>query len=122
MSTLSVSNITDGVDTVETGYVVNGSAKAFAMAYMPGTATLYESLNISSLTDSGLGYGTLSLSNAMATAGCSITAGNNTGAGEYLCSNVTQSSTSSYTQLTQDPATNTWHDCAMHSSVHGDLA
>ena len=30
MSTLNVSNISDGTDTVETGYVVNGSAKAWA--------------------------------------------------------------------------------------------
>ena len=29
MSTLNVSNISDGTDTVETGYVVNGSAKAW---------------------------------------------------------------------------------------------
>ena len=122
MSNLNVTTISDLAGTGPVTLLKQSAAKAFAMAYMPGTATLYESLNISSLTDSGLGYGTLSLSNAMATAGCSITAGNNTGAGQYLCSNVTQASVSAYTHLTQDPATNTWHDCAMHSSVHGDLA
>jgi hypothetical protein len=122
MSTLNVSNITDGTTTVGTSYVVNGSAKAFGMYQMSGTATLYESLNISSLTDSGLGYATLTLSNAMATAGCSITAANGVGSGQYLCSNVGQSSASAYIHLTQDPATNTWYDTSMHSSVHGDLA
>ena len=122
MSTLSVSNITDGTDTVETGYVVNGSAKAYGMYSLVGTAALYESLNISSLTDSGLGYATLSLTSAMATSGASITAGNSVGSGQYLCSNVGQSSASAYIHLTQDPAADTWYDTAMHSHVNGDLA
>ena len=52
MSTLSVSNITDGTDTVETGYVVNGSAKAWlARMSMIGTPSVGDSLNVSSLTD-----------------------------------------------------------------------
>ena len=49
MSTLSVSNITDGTDTVETGYVVNGSAKAWLN--VNGNASAQDSLNISSTTD-----------------------------------------------------------------------
>ena len=40
MSTLSVSNITDGTDTVETGYVVNGSAKAWVNLMEAGTMQL----------------------------------------------------------------------------------
>ena len=53
MSTLNVSNITDGTDTVETGYVLNGSAKAWVSFF--GTAAIRNSLNTSSITDNGTG-------------------------------------------------------------------
>ena len=61
MSTLNVSNITDGTGTVETGYVLNGSAKAWLSSYEEGTVN--ESLNISSGTDNGAGDGTYSFTN-----------------------------------------------------------
>ena len=64
MSTLSVSNITDGTDTVETGYVVNGSAKAWAL-YNQATPAITNSLNTSSLTDTSTGQGDLNWTNAM---------------------------------------------------------
>lgn len=58
MSTLSVSNITDGTDTVETGYVVNGSAKAWVNFNGTGTVAIRDSMNAASLTDFGTGlYG-----------------------------------------------------------------
>jgi len=52
MSTLNVSNISDGTDTVETGYVVNGSAKAWATLTF-NFSTVLDSLNVSSGTDLG---------------------------------------------------------------------
>ncbi len=55
MSTLSVSNITDGTDTVETGYVVNGSEKCWCMFTGTGTISIQNSLNASSLYDQGTG-------------------------------------------------------------------
>ena len=54
MSTLNVSNITDGTDTVETGYVVNGSAKAWVQ-FNAATPVISGSMNVSSLTDNGTG-------------------------------------------------------------------
>ena len=63
MSTLNVSNITDGTDTVETGYVVNGSAKAFEKHQINGT--IDGSLNVSSVTDSGTGDYTINFSSSM---------------------------------------------------------
>ena len=54
MSTLNVSNITDGTDTVETGYVLNGSAKAW-VGVLSATATIGDSLNVSSAVDDGAG-------------------------------------------------------------------
>jgi len=55
MSTLNVSNISDGTDTVETGYVVNGSAKAWVNFNGTGTIAVRDSLNVASLTDNGTG-------------------------------------------------------------------
>jgi len=54
MSTLSVSNVSDGTTTVGTSYVVNGSAKAWMTMAGDGTA-IDDSLNTSSLTDNGVG-------------------------------------------------------------------
>ena len=58
MSTLNVSNITDGTTTVGTSYVVNGSAKAWANLSGFGTIALRDSFNTSSVTDHAVGvYG-----------------------------------------------------------------
>ena len=65
MSTLNVANITDGTDTVETGYVVNGSAKAW-IKFNGIVIILYDSLNVSSITDNGSGHYTVNLTNNMA--------------------------------------------------------
>ncbi len=66
MSTLSVNNITDGTDTVETGYVVNGSAKAWASLNGTGTVSIQESLNVSSATDVNTGHYRLNFASSMA--------------------------------------------------------
>ena len=67
MSTLNVSNISDGTDTVETGYVVNGSAKAWVNYHMTSNA-IGGSFNTSSVTDNGTGSFTLLFSSQMADA------------------------------------------------------
>lgn len=65
MSTLNVSNITDGTDTVGTSYVVNGSAKAWAR--YDGASNSVSSFNVSSLVDDGTaGNTTVSFTNNMA--------------------------------------------------------
>ena len=56
MSTLNVSNITDGTTTVGTEYVVNGSAKAWVIFDSSGTVTIRDGLNVSSITDSAAGH------------------------------------------------------------------
>lgn len=63
MSTLNVANITDGTDTVETSYVVNGSAKAWCCWNGTGTAAIRDSMNVASLTDNGTGDYTFSYTN-----------------------------------------------------------
>lgn len=55
MSTLNVSNISDGSTSVGTSYVVNGSAKAWVNFNGTGTVAIRESLNVTSITDNGTG-------------------------------------------------------------------
>jgi len=64
MSTLSVSNITDGTDTVETGYVVNGSAKAWSE--FTTSVSINDSFNVASMSDNGVGDYQTNLTNSMA--------------------------------------------------------
>ena len=64
MSNLVVSNISDGTTSVGTGYVVNGSAKAWCYLNGTGTIAVVSSLNTSSLTDIGTGDYTINVTNA----------------------------------------------------------
>jgi hypothetical protein len=68
MSTLNVSNISDGTDTVATGYVVNGSAKAWVNFNGTGTIAVRDSMNVSSLTDLAAGNHDVNLSSAFSAA------------------------------------------------------
>ena len=66
MSTLNVSNISDGTDTVGTGYVVNGSAKAWVNFNAGADVHDGQSFNVSSFTDVGTGNAQINLINASA--------------------------------------------------------
>ena len=57
--------LSDGTDTVETGYVVNGSAKAWVNLNGTGTIAIRDSLNVASLTDGGVGVYTANFTNSM---------------------------------------------------------
>ena len=81
MSTLNVSNITDGTTTVGTSYVVNGSAKALFL-YDQTTNTVNDSENVSSITDNSTGSFSVSFSNSFSSA--NIFAGTSTGNGIAL--------------------------------------
>jgi hypothetical protein len=54
-----------GSESVNTTYVVNGSAKAWVNFNGTGTVAARDSLNFSSLTDEGTGDYTVTISNAM---------------------------------------------------------
>jgi hypothetical protein len=86
MSTLNVANVTDGTTSVPTGYVVNGSAKAWVNFQGTGTVSIIDSLNVSSISDIGTGnyraYYTSNMEDAdycILTAGASLTAGSGSG-------------------------------------------
>ena len=65
MSTLEVSNLNDGTTTVATTFVTNGSAKAWSNINQTGTQAIRDSLNISSITDSGNGTTRHTVTSAM---------------------------------------------------------
>ena len=72
MSTLNVSNITDGTTTVGTSYVVNGSAKASLNFDQTGTIAIYDSFNVSGISDVGSGLTDIGLSSAMSNTGFAV--------------------------------------------------
>ena len=82
MSTISAANISDGTDTVGTGYVVNGSAKAWVNFNGSGTIAVRDSLNVTSLTDLATGSTLVNLTSAFS----------NTNFAEVACSNGNMSS------------------------------
>ena len=55
MSTLTISNLSDGTKTVATSYITAGSTKAYSEQDNTGV-TINQSLNQSSITDSGTGH------------------------------------------------------------------
>jgi hypothetical protein len=120
MSTLNVSNITDGTTTVGTSYVVNGSAKAWVNTDSGGSPL--SSLNVATVTDNGTGNYTINFTsnftidgndNGVAVALC---AGNN---GEGVrCAG----STSGTLELRSYNTSNAALDRHVSASIHGDLA
>ena len=118
MSTLNVANISDGTDTVETGYVVNGSAKAWVKANVSGVAS--NSLNISSVTDLGVGNCLASFTNSMANNNSVVSV--STQIAVSTSSSLSGSVSTTATQIVNyvnsslsDPVTN-------YAQVQGDLA
>jgi hypothetical protein len=71
MSTINVSNITDGTTTVGTSYVVNGSAKAWIFFQGTGTVNVLDSFNISSVDDNGTGNYDLNYASSFSSANIS---------------------------------------------------
>ena len=126
MSTLNVSNITDGTTTVGTSYVVNGSAKVHC-TYDCDPATVLGSHNVSSLTDNGTGDHTVNMTNAFsgiyytpATHGKYLT----TTKGGTVAGNSTSTKTASALQLhaTHGSALSGADMNEVNVSIHGDLA
>ena len=72
MSTLVVSNISDGTTTVGASYVTNGSAKAWVNFNATGTAAIRDSMNVSSITDYGVAKIASNFTNAMNAADYSV--------------------------------------------------
>lgn len=127
MSTLNVANISDGTDTVETGYVVNGSAKAWVNFNGTGTIAVRDSMNVSSLIDNAAGDYGVSYSNSLANANYSyVTTTSNGAALRASTLSVVSVSSATYrtsTALSGYIASGTYTDNPQNNCViHGELA
>ena len=122
MSTLNVSNITDGTTTLATEYVVNGSAKAY-IAYSVASGAL-DSFNISSTLDENgtiVGQYTHNLTNAMSQNNYSvITSSTFTSSDRFPTGSTIL--TTSYTTYVWDASTPSRLDGSRSSAIFGDLA
>ena len=129
MSTLNVANITDGTDTVETGYAVNGSAKAW-VNFTGNTATINSSLNVASLTDHGTGDFMVNISSAFSSgSSLSATYGGNPTSGSArnfscgpLWTRTTTASAISWAMEDSNGASTDNSTYGNHMTVVGDLA
>ena len=99
MSTLNVSNITDGTTTVGTSYVVNGSAKVHANVTTSNTIRV--SMNLSSIADEGTGRIEYNFTSAFRSAWYSYAALNKDGGGynDDAGANSSDSDTSTASQF-----------------------
>ena len=128
MSTLNVANISDGTDTVATGYVVNGSAKAWVNFNGTGTVAIRDSVNVASVTDNGVGHYTVNISSNMLNGSYSMTgsAGTlNPSVAPSSCRPAAQftSSACTFNTIYANTSTNTVGDYKQTSlTIHGDLA
>jgi hypothetical protein len=75
MSTLTVSNISNGTVSTSSANVIQGSAKAWANINGTPTASIRASYNFSSITTNGTGDWTFNLTNALSDANYSIVMG-----------------------------------------------
>ena len=127
MSTLVTSNISDGTTSVGTGYVVNGSAKAW-VSINQTTQAARDSLNISSITDQALGVSYSNMTNAMSSNSYSQTVGGKaTTSGRTFITEGNDSfaspSSTAFTLAAYSEGASTWVDLYfIHSAIHGDLA
>ena len=126
MSTLNVANITDGTDTVATGYVVNGSAKAW-LNLQSTTNTIQGSLNVSSVVDNATGDFASNLTSSMNDIHYSIAASNigDTQASFAVC--ITSSRDANTVGKYEFQCRNTVGDSindvtVANTVIHGDLA
>tara|TARA_B110000977_G_scaffold176052_1_gene231319 strand:+ start:1266 stop:1655 length:390 start_codon:yes stop_codon:yes gene_type:complete len=129
MSTLNVANITDGTDTVATGYVINGSAKAAYGVNQKSTTnmgiatdtTSSQSTNISSYTDDGTGIFSLALTNAMSNTQYVFLSGA-LSTNNMACLREAQSTASILALKSTDADTSLVTDALTYGTVFGDLA
>jgi len=122
MSTLNVSNITDGTTTVGTEYVVNGSAKVWVNFTGTGTVAIDDSLNTSSITDNSTGRYEANPTNNFANANYCLTHdGLINGGNGWSISYFDK--TSANVELLYINTLGSYEDCADASVVYfGDLA
>ena len=109
--------------TVDTQFVVNGSAKAWERHN--ASHVLNSSFNVSSITDNGTGDTTVTYSNALSAATQIIggSAGNDDSNESIIVSNSRAASTTTTHRYVVGDTGGTYRDRAVNATlVHGDLA
>jgi hypothetical protein len=121
--------LSDGTDTVGTGYVVNGSAKAWVNFNGTGTVAIRDSLNVSSLGDNGGGDYNVNFSNNMSSNDYSVSGSPMRDSANLAIFCVYGSTvygntiiSSSVRLNVRDNANSSVDGLAVFSSIHGDLA
>jgi hypothetical protein len=124
---VEATNISDGTTTLATGYVVNGTAKAWVNFDGTGAIAARDSLNLSSLTDNGTGDYTVNFSSAFGAAdyGWSCFSGNNgaTAIGRALTTNAAPTASAfRFIVYTADTGSSANDGKVTTAAAHGDLA
>jgi hypothetical protein len=107
--------------SLDTQYVVNGSAKAWVNFNGTGTIAARDSLNLSSLTDNATSDYTINPANALANANyCGI--GNGWESGGYTSTTTYTPTTSSLRVKYSSPVAANADSSYVNTAIHGDLA
>jgi len=123
--TLSTSGqITGTAKSLDTDYVVNGSAKAWFNFNGTGTVAILDSFNAASITDNGTGDYTTTISNAMATINYCYTAlgGNTSASSTVRIENTDKRTTTKMELLAYNTSQGELDTADMNALFHGDLA
>ena len=110
-----------GTESVDTAYVINGSAKQWAKTNSAGTSIL-DSHNTSSITDNGTGDQTITITNAMANTQFAISIGNHSQSSAKLFLRSVSTPTTTTVFRTGAYGSSAYVDCAIGTNIQGDLA
>ena len=116
MSTLTISNLSDGTKTIATTNVTNGSAKAWSSFFQTGTQAFRDSLNFSSITDNGTGASTITYTSAFANANYCTSYGVRDGGGENDTRMLIGSGTDGYYTTTNQRLYCSYHNTSSAGS------
>jgi len=107
--------------SLDTSYVVNGSAKSWIKYNGTGTIAISDSFNVASIADEATGTTTVTFTGAMGNANYSIKGQNSDGALHIQVVDTNQT-TAAYRQRTLAGDASLVDDNAVYGDTHGDLA
>ena len=108
--------------SLDTSYVVNGSAKAWAKVNQVGSQSILDSFNVASITDNGVSTTIVTFVNSMSNENYSISGSTDFGIDDYSQHQFSSETTSSFTAINSPDYSSGFEDNVVSSTVHGDLA
>jgi len=112
-----------GTESVDTTYVINGSAKCWADYTTAASFVLNASLNVASLTDEGAGDCTINIASDMSSANYSVTSnvlGGLSGGTKIFQNGAKTAGT--YKQISTNSSGTAGDIANSYATIHGDLA